>query len=955
MLAFYWMFSSSSAFQLRENTGSWELKSAFGCCRFEYVKMMHGDASLWESFPRALERQTGARRYVGAFRAPFQDLRLTPSQEHAVRVCSLLAIPPPPLDQKALPGGVSEDLSEDNLSTWADTVQDVVVGMIVPQPGTDQTIFPQLVELLTLLESVSRMAFCRQCYLPGSTCRCLESSSTATTASTTGLLWSDIADPTFGTNPAPAGRGAGSALPYGSSSMAGGSIWDLPSTDFPGLPGAPSAICQPRPPAGRASHLESQLMAIRYGLTAPPDPLGLPQPTWTPPTTQNRQRVQLPPPPPRTDSVSTTDQSQQTTAPDPGPEGQGTRQPGRARVRGHHHGPVSPPPRQPQTSQQASGRSGGTSRRAPDWNPLANLANHRSGGWKKDLDFYMGAYFRLNYRQEPASKWPELKAKFFNFLIDHHSEWKSIRNNDPLGYLPYMEVQFKWVTGYKLVGLGACTEWIRAGTYYHWVIAQRGQLGRCPRLAGIPPPEGPMMPPPYPPVTAAAPPATAAPAAPAAPPVTAAPPATAVASTQATIPDPPQGGGGRPRAKSQPQKRDAAAAGVQGAARDTGGAGDSSGRSGRATSREPRTARSCSKKRRRSQSRRRDSRPMAPFPLQDQEGRLQALQTLYEEAGEHKLASEITALRGLQVSHPEMGAEELQRLNNQVLLMIAEYHLTSASQGTHRVLPVLPEGAARLMPPVDEYLPGSFEGCRDVRVTDRAQILRIATWLHRLDLAATYGAEIATSPQVEDYDFGPLLEYFLMPRLTTVTLQEVAARVAQENRRDLETSLRDLHDERDSLQKGIELLTAALDNEQQRERKKTIKKQLDSRRRELRSNQRRISRVEGLLGLEQPQQPPTAQGSLDVIVEETTETTVMTDEESESEATPLGGPTDEATTPVRETEQDMETEGEGGNSPVTPNEDDLLMGAGAADVETGIASLHVDSPAKPRGDDDAAT
>ena len=167
------------------------------------------------------------------FRAPFQDLRLAPSQEHALRVCSLLVIPPPPPDQKALPGGVPEDLSEDNLSTWADTVQDVAVGMIVPQPGTDQIIFPQLVELLTLLESVSRVAFCCQCYLLGSACRCLESSSTASTASTTGPLWSDIADPTFGTNPAPAGRGAGSALPYGSSSMAGGSIWDLPSTDFP--------------------------------------------------------------------------------------------------------------------------------------------------------------------------------------------------------------------------------------------------------------------------------------------------------------------------------------------------------------------------------------------------------------------------------------------------------------------------------------------------------------------------------------------------------------------------------------------------------------------------------------------------------------------------------------------------------------------------------------------------
>ena len=200
---------------------------------------------------------------------------------------------------------------------------------------------------------------------------------------------------------------------------------------------------------------------------------------------------------------------------------------------------------------------------------------------------------------------------------------------------------------------------------------------------------------------------------------------------------------------------------------------------------------------------------------------------------------------------------------------------------------------------------------------------------------------------MEDYDIGPLLEYFLMPKLLDITLEEVAARVAQENCRDMEASLRDLHEERDSLRNEIELLASARDNEQLRETKKTLKKQLDTRRRELRSSQERISRLEELLGLEQPQQPPTAQGPLDVIVEETTETTVMTDEETESEATPPGGPTGDATAPVRETEQDMETEGDGGNSPVTPNEDDLLMGAGAADVETGIASLHVNSPAKP--------
>ena len=315
----------------------------------------------------------------------------------------------------------------------------------------------------------------------------------------------------------------------------------------------------------------------------------------------------------------------------------------------------------------------------------------------------------------------------------------------------------------------------------------------------------------------------------------------------------------------------------------------------------------------------------------------------------------MTALRGLWESYPEMGAEELQRLNNQVLLMIAEYHLMSTSQGTHHILPVLPEGAARLMPPLDSYLPGSFEGCRDVRVTDRARILRVATWLHRLDLSAMYGAEITASPRVEDYDIGPLLEYFLMPKLSDLTLEEVAARVAQENCRDMEASLRDLHEERDSLRNEVESLASLRDNEPLRETKKTLKKRLDTRRRELRSNQERISRLEELLGLEQPQQPPTAQGHLDVIVEETTEMTVMTDEEAEREATPLGGPTGDATAPVRETEQDMETEGDGGNSPVTPNEDDLLTGAGAADVETGIASLYVDSPAKPGGDADATT
>ena len=91
--------------------------------------------------------------------------------------------------------------------------------------------------------------------------------------------------------------------------------------------------------------------------------------------------------------------------------------------------------------------------------------------------------------------------------------------------------------------------------------------------------------------------------------------------------------------------------------------------------------------------------------------------------------------------------------------------------------------------------------------------------------------------------------------------------MAQENHWDMEISLRDLHEERDSLQNEIELLARARDNEQRREMKKTLKRWLNTRRKELHSNQERISWLEELLGLEQPRKPPMAQGRLDVIVE----------------------------------------------------------------------------------------
>ena len=52
------------------------------------------------------------------------------------------------------------------------------------------------------------------------------------------------------------------------------------------------------------------------------------------------------------------------------------------------------------------------------------------------------------------------------------------------------------------------------------------------------------------------------------------------------------------------------------------------------------------------------------------------------------------------------------------------------------------EAVGDLLPPLEEYRTGSdFQGTRDVRVLERAKTLRVAVWLHRLDMAATEDKE----------------------------------------------------------------------------------------------------------------------------------------------------------------------------------------------------------------------
>ena len=59
--------------------------------------------------------------------------------------------------------------------------------------------------------------------------------------------------------------------------------------------------------------------------------------------------------------------------------------------------------------------------------------------------------------------------------------------------MPYMERQFLALTGVKLKGLSQFTGWIKPGSYYHAVVARKGQLNMYLHLAGTVPPRGPQI------------------------------------------------------------------------------------------------------------------------------------------------------------------------------------------------------------------------------------------------------------------------------------------------------------------------------------------------------------------------------------------------------------------------------------------------------------------------------
>ena len=236
---------------------------------------------------------------------------------------------------------------------------------------------------------------------------------------------------------------------------------------------------------------------------------------------------------------------------------------------------------------------------------------------------------------------------------------------------------------------------------------------------------------------------------------------------------------------------------------------------------------------------------------------------------------------------------------------------------------------------------------------DHAVALQVAVWLHQLDMAMGGKALASESLEAGQHYQGPLLESFLTPRMSSLTFQEVVDQVLTENRQAADQSLHHLQEhythEQEAL-KGLIKVHGELDKADKATRK-SLKKEIDQRRKGLETLKERISHYEAQLGQEPPEgSVPGNDGQIRHGAQAKVASAPVADNPpSENAKIPAPDPS-----LAEDQAQAMEVDDYAAclsqPSPVSCEDDDLLSGlppSGAMEVESGLAHLSVSSPRGP--------
>ena len=380
----------------------------------------------------------------------------------ALRACSLWAIPPPPPEVRPMEGLSGVNLQDASLVQWSSYVQDVAAGMRQPPKVAMDCPEEDTKGILYRLELETRVPFCRSCFGIGGYCSCTTSASSLQTP-----LWSP---------PAYSYASMAAAMATtASTSGTGASTSALPPPGFPALP-HPSPIAG----AGRGQEkiLEDKLARARAAAIRQMCPRALPPQQMTTEVVQAtpyEQQVFLPPPNPpqqgrEVKTQPTTTRAGTTSVAPSSSALTETSARGRARERESREAP----------RHRSSTR--GSLKRMRTFSSersIGDLDRYKPSGWRRDLVFIVGCYYaaQVGSVAEGSQPWESDCQKFLDAMEQCRStQWLDIKELHPLDYMGYVASVFMETTGHYLSGLSNYTGWIRPKSYYHWKVAELGQM-----------------------------------------------------------------------------------------------------------------------------------------------------------------------------------------------------------------------------------------------------------------------------------------------------------------------------------------------------------------------------------------------------------------------------------------------------------------------------------------------
>ena len=178
-----------------------------------------------------------------------------------------------------------------------------------------------------------------------------------------------------------------------------------------------------------------------------------------------------------------------------------------------------------------------------------------------------------------------------------------------------------------------------------------------------------------------------------------------------------------------------------------------------------------------------------PYSIGTVQARQEAIGQIYDHVAGKDPPPCNVASEAIRAYYPRIEAQTLKTWACQVLCMISEYHMACMTRGSLVTSPIPPGVIEDKLPPLTGYaLPEDRSGVTDVRVQDhQARTLRVAVWLHRLDMALSREPAASGSLVQAQHSLGHLLAYFLAPGTAWgLQFEDVVDQVLRENRKQNE-------------------------------------------------------------------------------------------------------------------------------------------------------------------------